>query len=157
MLKYYVLFLVILQVYIIMYCNTWTSVLMTISKELVRVQYIQWQLFYMCIKKTTEQCRGNNLWMSLPLSIHEVALAFSLLVLRMFLMKNSPALYDDRTSGPLAVYAKPSWFPISSQNLNFSGGTYSFTLRCHLVGWMYCPRVTQSTPELLRSVRIKCV
>lgn len=26
-----------------------------------------------------------------------------------------------------------------------------FTFRCHLVGCMYCPRVTQSTPEFLRS------
>lgn len=42
---------------------------------------------------------------------------------------NQPALYEDLTRGPLAVYAKPSLPPISSQYLNFSGVTYSFTYR----------------------------
>ena len=34
--------------------------------------------------------------------------------------------------------------------------TVVITFRCHLVGCMYCPRVTQSTPEVLKSVCV-CV
>ncbi len=44
-----------------------------------------------------------------------------------------PALYDDLTSGPLAVYANPNSFPIFSQCLNFSGVTYSFTWKKYVI------------------------
>lgn len=69
-----------------------------------------------------------------------------------FLMKNSPALYELRTSGPLAVYKNPSSPPLFSQNANFSGVTYSTTLRWRFVGCMYWPKVRQSAPADLKSI-----
>merc|ERR1719278_357080 len=68
-----------------------------------------------------------------------------------FLMKNSPALYELLTKGPEAVYRNPISLPIASHLANFSGVTYSTTLRCRLVGCIYCPKVRQSTFAFLRS------
>lgn len=69
----------------------------------------------------------------------------------MLVMKNSPALYELLTSGPLAVYKNPNSFPRFPQWSNFSGVTYSMTLRWRVVGCMYWPNVKQSTPTERRS------
>ena len=74
----------------------------------------------------------------------------------MFLIKNSPALYELLTNGPDAVYKNPAFFPNCSQWANFSGVTYSTTLRCLLVGCIYCPNVKQSTPASRRSSIVLC-
>lgn len=71
---------------------------------------------------------------------------FDFFIFTMLLMKYSPARYELRTSGPLAVYKNPSSVPISSHCLNLAGVTYSTTFKCLFVGCMYCPNVTQSTP-----------
>ena len=60
----------------------------------------------------------------LPLSAMAARRSF-----RTFAKKNSPALYDERTSGPLAVYRKPSASARVRHMSNFSGLTYSFTWR----------------------------
>ncbi len=48
--------------------------------------------------------------------------------------KYSPALYDDRTSGPLAQYRKPRASARVCQWANFSGVTYSLTFQCETQG-----------------------
>ena len=67
-------------------------------------------------------------------------------------MKNSPALYEERTNGPDATYRNPTTSsPNVFQNANFSGVTYAFTSRWFEVGRRYCPRVKMSTPAALQS------
>ena len=73
----------------------------------------------------------------------------------MFSTNNSPALYDDRTMGPLATYRKPSSLPLSAYSSNFAGVTYSSTAKWCSVGRRYCPNVSTSTPAARRS-RIVC-
>ena len=70
-----------------------------------------------------------------------------------FSMKASPALYELRTSGPLAQYRNPRSSARCRHVSNAAGVTYSCTFMWRLVGCMYCPNVTTSTSALRNSVR----
>jgi len=69
--------------------------------------------------------------------------------------KTSPALYDDRTSGPLATYLKPIAIPSFRHASYSAGGTIRATGMWRLVGRRYCPNVKISTPAFSMS-RIVC-
>src|ERR1700761_6973215 len=56
------------------------------------------------------------------------------LFFRTFSINASPALYDDRTNGPLAQYRKPSSSAFTRQDSNASGVIYSSTFMWRFVG-----------------------
>lgn len=62
-----------------------------------------------------------------------------------FSINASPALYELRTSGPLAQYRNPNSSARWRHCSNTAGGTYSCTFMWRFVGCMYCPKVTTST------------
>lgn len=72
-----------------------------------------------------------------------------------FSMKASPALYEERTRGPLAQYKKPMSRARWRHMSNSSGVTYLSTFKWRLVGRMYWPKVTTSTFAFLNS-KIYC-
>src|ERR1700753_3210424 len=59
------------------------------------------------------------------------------LFFRTFSINASPALYDDRTNGPLAQYRKPRSSAFTRQDSNASGVIYSSTFMWRFVGRMY--------------------
>mmetsp|Transcript_1107 Transcript_1107/g.2657 ORF Transcript_1107/g.2657 Transcript_1107/m.2657 type:complete len:209 (-) Transcript_1107:386-1012(-) len=69
--------------------------------------------------------------------------------------KTSPALYEERTSGPLATYLKPIAMPSRCHSSYSAGGTIRTTGMCRLLGRRYWPRVKISTPRSSMS-RITC-
>lgn len=71
-----------------------------------------------------------------------------------FSINASPALYELRTSGPLAQYRNPNSSARWRHRSNTAGGTYSCTFMWLLVGCIYCPKVTTSTLAV-RSSRLR--